>query len=257
MARRRKPINFDLLTSGDKDELLRVVEDLRKKRPCGPAQDLHAEDYENYYNDARLKDSIQENRNVRASGGGYTNYQLYQIAKTLGVEGTYVDEWAVRRSLVENVYGYEMSPAARTRRTNRIVERLRGGYRDAIRNGDIGDSVFSVSMSKYNENGSGRTDYRVRVVAKTDNEATTIASTLFGYALGEVRCSEFVKEGNASDTMIVNEDARKRTVRQIEEKQKAIAKLQAGIADLEAAGEAISMYSISAFAGGECASEDI
>ena len=249
MARRRKPINFDLLTSGDKDELVRVIDDLRKKRPCGPQQDLHAEDYENYYgNEARLKDSIQDERKVRREGGGYSNYQLYTIAKVLGCEGSYVNEWTIRTALREKVYGYGLSAAGTTRRTNRIAERLRGGYRDAIRNGDVGDSVFGVYMRSTGE-GRSNQDYQVQVVARSDQEAETIASTLFGYALGDVCSTDFVSEGTASDTMKQNEKARQKTVSYIEGKRNQIAKLQAEISDLEAAGEAISMYSISAFSG--------
>ncbi len=257
MAKRRKPINFDLLLSGDKDELVRVIDDLRKKRPCGPAQDLHAEDYESSWdNTAYLNDTIQESRKVRREGGGYTNYQLYTIAKVLGCEGSYVDEWAIRNALSEKVYGYGLSAAARTRRTNRLTARLRGGYRDAIRNGDVGDSVFGVYMRSTGEGRSSQ-DYQVQVVAGSDEEAETIAATLFGYALGEVHSTNFVKEGTASDTMHQNERARKKTINNIEGKRTQIAKLQAEIANLEAAGEAISMYSISAFSGGDDAGVDI
>jgi hypothetical protein len=257
MARRRKPISFDLLISGDKDELVRVIDDLRKKRPCGPQQDLHAEDYENYYgNDAHLNDSIQEKRKVRREGGGYTNYQLYTIAKVLGCEGSYVNDWTIRNAISEKVYGYALSAAARTRRTNRLTERLRGGYRDAIRNGDVGDSVFGVYMRSTADDRSDQ-DYQVQVVARSDDEAETIASTLFGYALGEVSSTDFIREGTASDTMKQNEKARQKTVSHIEGKRNMITKLQAEITDLEAAGEAISMYSISAFSGGEDASVDI
>ena len=256
MARRRKPINFDLINSGNKEELVRVIEDIRKKRPCGPKQDLHAEDYENRWDGAYLDEAKALARGVRREGGGYTNYQIYQIAKALGCTGSYVDEWTIRRALSEKVYDYSLSGAARTRRTNRLVERMRGGYRDAIRNGDIGDAVFSVMMQKYNENGGGRTDYRVQVVARTDEEAKTIATTLFGYALGEVRHAEFIKEGTASDTMKQNEAARLRAATAIEEKEKMIAKLTASIDDLHAAREAIAMYSISAFSGAEETSED-
>ena len=257
MARRRKPIDFDLLTSGDKDELVRVIDDLRKKRPCGPAQDLHAEDYENYYgNEARLKDSIQESRGIRREGGGYSNYQLYTIAKVLGCTGTYVNDWTIRTALREKVYGYGLSGAAQTRRTNRLTERMRGGYRDAIRNGELGDSVYGVYMRT---NGEGRSnqDYQIQVVARSDEEASTIASTLFGYALGDVCSTDFVQEGNASDTMTKNEKARQKTISYIDAHRARIIKLQAEIADLEAAGEAISMYSISAFNGGEDAGVDI
>ena len=256
MARRRKPIDFDLLTSGDKDELVRVIDDLRKKRPCGPQQDLHAEDYEDCWEGARLSEAIQESRKVRREGGGYSNYQLYTIAKVLGCTGTYVNDWTIRTALREKVYGYGLSAAGTTRRTNRITERLRGGYRDAIRNGDVGDSVFGVYMRT---NGEGRSnqDYQIQVVARSDEEASTIASTLFGYALGDVCSTDFVQEGNVSDTMTKNEKARQKTVSYIEGKRKQIAKLQAEITDLEAAGEAISMYSISAFDIGEDAGVDI
>jgi len=257
MARRRKPINFDLLTSGDKDELVRVVEDLRKKRPCGPQQDLHAEDYENYYGTtAYLKEEIQGKRGVRREGGGYTNYQLYIIAKVLGCTGSYVNDWTLRNALREKVYGYGLSAAATTRRTNRLTERMRGGYRDAIRNGDIGDSVFDVYMRSTSDGRSSQ-DYQVQVVARSDQEAETIATTLFGYALGSVSSTDFVSEGTVSDTMTKNEKARQKTVSYIEGHRARITKLQAEIADLEAAGEAISMYSISAFSGGEDAGGDI
>jgi len=257
MARRRKPINFDLLTSGDKDELVRVIDDLRKKRPCGPQQDLHAEDYENYYGTtAYLNGEIQETRSVRREGGGYSNYQLYTIAKVLGCTGSYVNEWTIRNAITEKVYGYGLSAAGRTRRTNRITERLRGGYRDAIRDGDIGDSVFGVYMRSTGDGRSSQ-DYQVQVVARSDQEAETIAATLFGYALGTVCSTDFVSEGTASDTMTQNEKARQKTVSYIEGKRSQIAKLEAEITDLEAAGEAISMYSISAFSSGEDAGVDI
>jgi hypothetical protein len=257
MARRRKPINFDLITSGNKDELRRVCDDLRLKRPCGPNQDLHAEDYTNYYDGAaHLSATIQESQGLRREGGGYTNYQLYTIAKAMNCTGTYVDDWDIRRALL-NVYGHNMSQSASTRRTNRITERLRGGYRSAIQNGDVGDSVYGVYMRTERTKDRCRQDYQVQVVASSDQEAQTIASTLFGYALGEVQSTDFVKEGTASDTMTMNEKARQKTLSYIGTKRDEIAKLTNEINDLEAAGEAISMYSISAFSSNEDAGVDI
>ena len=64
-------------------------------------------------------------------------------------------------------------------------------------------------------------------------------------------------KGSRLAAMKQNETARKKTVSYIEGKRNQIAKLQAEITDLEAAGEAISMYSISAFSGGEDAGVDI
>ena len=255
MARRRKPIDFNKISSGDNDELRRVCDDLRLKRPCGPKQNLHAEDYENNWNGACLKESTTNDGVLRTEGGGYTNYQLYMIAKALDITGTYVCDWTLKSSLT-TIYNHELSASALTRRTNRLNERLRGGYRDAIRNGDVGDSVFGVYM-RSTANDRSNQDYQVQVVARSDGEAETIASTLFGYALGEVHSTDFVKEGTACDTMNVNEKARKKTVDSIQSKRNLITKLHAEINDLEAAGEAISMYSISAFSGGEDAGVDI
>ena len=238
MARRRKPINFDLINSGNKDELKRVLEDLAKKRPCGPEQRLHAEDYEECWDDsAQLPGD-------RPHSGGYSDIQCYNIAKLIGVTGAHVDEWDVRQGLRE-LYGWgHFGKSALTRRSRRLRKRLGHGYRVAVSEGMIGDSIWHVSM----RNTDAGADFEIAVVASSQDTAKQISESLFGFALGEVRYTEFQKQGDASGCQAKNTRARERAERMIADYKSRIAMLQKKVEVYEAATEAIDMYSITAFA---------
>jgi len=236
MARRRKPINWSLINEGNKDELRRVVEDLSKKRPCGPLQNLHAEDYEEFYDEARLPGD-------RPHSGGYSDEQGYLVGKLLGCTGSNASEWDIRTGL-RDLYGWShFSKAGLTRRSRRLERRLSAGYRTAITEGKIGDGVWNVIMrDQYGHR------YDISVVAQSKESAEQIAATLFGYALGEVQYAEFQVQGDASGTQYRNGRARDRAAAQVKRLNKEIEKSKKIVEQYEAAMEAIDMYSVTAFA---------
>ena len=243
MARRRKPINFELINSGDKSEIRRVLDDLRLKRPCGPEQNLHAHNYEDRSWETPTLRGNPDTMTLDVQGGGYTDLQLFQVAKAVGIEGDSVSNWDLRWKL-DNVWP-DIRKAGLTRRTNRIAGRLSGPYRRAIREGKVGESVFRVRMQRDHEayHLRGRADVFVNAIGQ--NEAETVANTLFGYACGHAAHAEFVSTGGMGDCVAGNEKTRNILHKQIVKAHAEIKKAQEQIEAWETSREALGMFTLS------------
>mgnify|MGYP001216961655 CR=1 FL=1 len=244
MARRRKPINFELITAGDTGELTRALDDLRLKRPCGPNQDLHAEDYEEHpWSLPRL---VNERYGDRSDGaGGYTDLQIFQIAKACGLEGDSFCGWSLKWKLDNLGIWSEIGQAGMTRRINRLNERMSQPYRRAVREGKVGESVFKVRMQRDAEDYHLRERNDVYVNASGAAEAEMIANTLFGYALGHAAHCEFQSTGGLGDCVAGNEETRNQLAKRVAQAQREIAQLQQKIESWEASREAIGMFTLS------------
>ena len=244
MARRRKPINFELITSGDKSELTRALDDLRLKRPCGPNQDLHAQDYEDHcYGVPRIINRKYSDRSDTA--GGYTDLQIFQIAKACGVSGDSLCTWKMKYQ----IDGLNIWPTLRqggwTRRMNRLGERMSQPYRRAVREGKVGESVFCVRMQRDHQDYNMRERNDVYVNATGEAEAEAIANTLFGYALGHAANCAFISTGGLGDCVSGNEKTRIEIAQRVKKAQKQIATLHEQIESWEASREAIGMFTLS------------
>jgi hypothetical protein len=271
MARRRKPINFDLINSGDSKECLRVLEDLTRSRPYGASQQLkdsHYKDNPYSYSSRDWNSWILESAFAGEETGqwnsdttgwfGYTDEQLYQVALMLGCSGTSASDWDIRSGLRMKADWYGKK---NTMRGTKLVPRLQKAYKRWIENPSISEKVIQVQIRQDHRGSTYEQrdwSYNPSVFFRAcgEEDAKLVFRTLFSHVWpetddkyrGGILEANFIQMGDESATVSGNtetiQDLKKRLAKMQEEKERTeniMEELQAGI-------EALELFNISQFA---------
>ena len=247
MARRRKPINFEAIKSGDKTEILRACEDLLRKYPTGPNGNLKKEDYNpHYWKGAVLADGKRTGLGLEDDEHwGYTAAQVWTIFSAMGITGETAGEWDLRRVLYDY---YTCSGAGYTRKSRRLSNRYGNLYSREFKSGRLGDMIFDVRMDIKREQGEGTlSGGSVAIVAKNEAEAKQVATVMFAH-VSEPRWGSFVKVGGVEFLTGRNSEFCSDIANDIARQQELIKTAQRKIDLLQTQIEAIELYNVGAFA---------
>jgi hypothetical protein len=271
MARRRKPINFDLIKAENQAECLRVLEDLTRTRPYGASQQLKDKDYiKNSYSyskrdwnsfflrSAYVGDETGQWNSDTTNWFGYTDEQLYHVAVMLGCSGESASDWTIRSGL-RNVVGWYGKK--NTMRSQKIVPRLQKAYKRWIENPLVTEKVIEVNIGM-NHRGKSyeQRDWSYRpsvfIRANADSDAKQVFQTLFGHVWPEVEGArhggtlqaEFVKMGDESATVSGNTESINYLKKHLAKMQKEQERAAAIMEELQAGIESLEMFNISQFA---------
>lgn len=152
MARRLKPINFDLVLAGDEAESKRLLRDLLTKYPKGADGSRRKEFYAKHDDCSYNWDSPYYLS--RAIGGdqntawGYTPEQIYKVFRRWGFDGLYFSEWDAAQML-HNIDFEIFVGAKRTRSSRRLSSRF-GCIFNAIRRGELSDDLMPKGKKTWN-----------------------------------------------------------------------------------------------------------
>ena len=142
MARRLKPINFDLVLAGDEAESQRLLKDLLTKYPKGADGSRRKEFYAKH--DSYNWDSpYYLSRAVgvkQEEAWGYTPEQIYKVFRRWGFEGLYFSEWDAAQML-HNIDFEIFHGAKKTRSSRRLSSRF-GCIFNSIRRGELSDDLM-------------------------------------------------------------------------------------------------------------------
>jgi hypothetical protein len=254
-----KPFNFTAIENGDKDLAKKVILDLLQLYPRGAQRNLRKEDYKRLSGEAILSVAatkheighyIQYNQEKLAEFWGYTSEQIYYVLKALGCTGTYLGE-----SDFSYMLGSHLSyrGAKRTRSSRRLAFRLSEAWKMATRNGNLGDMLFNFRINSKDIEGVGsysQSDYRIRVdtciVARSENEASVFAETLYGYT-GNLGDPCGWETGSGPMAMAVNMKALESLRKRKKEMEIEIERYKVSIQAVDTLSEAIEMYTMTSF----------
>lgn len=273
-----RAIDFNKIKNGNNAEARRVLKDLLMLTPRGPGQNQRANHYFKFEcqpgKEAVLKthatyiNVLEESegdesrmfgfgwRNERnATWWGYTNEQLYWVAKALGATGTYLGESDFRSILRDHFpdeYGHR--GAKLTRGSRRLTNRMSSGWQLAIKGGLLGDLAFSCTVSTPSIQGRDRwsgptTDAHMEIsfAGKTEDEARMMLQTLFGHAVNttqDVRFSAW-QAAEPADILKKNLEQIQRLETARKKAQDQMANIQQFLSNLDTLEEAVQMYSMS------------
>jgi hypothetical protein len=247
MARRRKPINFEAIKSGDKTEILRACEDLLRKYPTGPNGNLKKEDYNpHYWKGAVLADGKRTGLGLLDDEQwGYTAAQVWTIFSAMGITGESAGEWDLRRVLYDY---YTCSGAGYTRKSRRLNQRYGVLYGREFKSGRLGDMIFDVEMVIKRKEGEGTLrGGKVAIVARNETEANQVAKVMFAH-ISEPRWASFVKVGGVEFLTGRNSEFCENINNDIQRQKEIVELAQAKIALLQTQIEAVELYNLGAFA---------
>jgi hypothetical protein len=272
-----RPLDFDKIKAGDKKETRRAIKDLLMLTPRGADQNLRGNAYFKFEchpgKEAILKThdeyvtavenaddgivrsySFGWHHNRKSSWWGYTDEQLYWIAKAAGCKGTWINESdfrSVLRDLFPDVY-FNYRSAKLTRGSRRLANRLGDPWRKAIAGGNLGDLAFTCTVETpyiESERYSGpttQTSMEMSFAAKTEAEAEMMLRTMFGHAVHRTERVGFTAWQAAEPATILAKNveqgrklasARRKALQQIEQ-------LQQFINNIDTLDEAVQMYSM-------------
>lgn len=254
---RLKAINFDLIRSGNKKEINRMMEDLCRLRPRGASQRLKDKDYvdthhwETHYR-YRLNGNVGESPNAAPGCFGYTDREMYDLYVAVGGNGKYVNDWTIRRWVEFEMNYYK---GAATRRTKRIAMRMNRPVKRTV--GDTTDplKVFSVQARQ-------RRDYKsiaavnynplVHIRARSEEEAVEVFNVMFSHTWPETgdyydRSADFVKMGDEAATVAPNQECINELRRKLADMKAAQAFLEEEMMRLEMGIESLETFNISQF----------
>ena len=269
-----RPIDFDKIKNGHKDEAKRVITDLMMLTPRGPGQNQKGHDYAKFemspgkesillgdpaYTE-RDQDRVhwglasQLGNKRESSWWGYTDEQLYWAAKAMGCNGSYLGEsdfWNLLRADFDMKQG-----AQRTRRARRLANRLGGPWERAIAGGKLGDLAFSCRVSTIEVpkiSGGGyyspetQCNLNISFAAKTADEAEMMLNTLFSHAVEGARARSWSAWNTAEEATTLSKNVEERKSLQ-KHRIKAVnqsKELQQYIENIDTLEEAVNMYSMS------------
>lgn len=268
-----RPINFNKIKNGDRDEAKRVFADLQMLTPRGPAQNQKGKDYVKFEKhpgkEAILKTcQAYINRDesmaywsmhrqvgaVDSSWWGYTDEQLYWSAKAMGCTGTYLGEHDFRRLLTVH---FDMNYGAQlTRRSRRLESRLGAPWQRAIAGGKLGDLAFSCRVSTPEVPTRQSRGYYapetqcsldISFAAKTEAEAEMMLSSLFNHAIDPSTRRNWTAWSTAEEatTLSKNVEELKSLHTNRAKAEAQIKELQQYIENIDTLEEAVQMYSMS------------
>jgi len=256
-----RPINLQLLKSGDRGESIRVLKDLLILTPRGKNQNLRATDYikvnDHPGKDAYIRGTLDENaqyyhREYKAEEYGYAAEYIYFALKNLGASGPHISEWDCREA-VSAVTG-QYRGAKVTRGCRRLARRAQHAWKHAISSGVLGDMTWECQVEtpvikKNNQRyGGHQQSADIRFAAKTKQEAEVMLATMFTHAIADLHGTRFSawKVAEPAVVMMKNleevEGLRQRRM-QIQEE---INRLNRHMENIETLEEAITMYSATA-----------
>ncbi len=272
-----RAINFDKIKNGDNVEARRVVKDLLMLTPRGPEQKHRGNHYFKFEcspgkeailltHEDYIKAGLEtEDGNVRgysfgwhntrqASWWGYTNEQLYWVAKALGASGTWLNESDFKSILRQHfTEDYGSRGAKLTRGSRRLANRMGSAWQLAIKGGKLGDLAFTCTVQTPSVTGRERyygpttqTDMNVSFAGKNEDEARMMLQTMFGHTVASTTDIRFTAWQAAEPADILS-----RNVEQIEKlhaaRKKAndqLAQIQQFLSNLDTLEEAVQMYSM-------------
>jgi hypothetical protein len=253
-----RPINLTLLKDGNKEESIRLFKDLLILTPRGMSQRLKTTDYvkrDDYPGkDAYLIGTFDKSgkryydREYKAEEYGYTSEAIYYALKNMGVEGTWIGEYACY-NIVKHVTGV-MYGAKVTRGGKRLYRRCSHAWKEAIASGVLGDMTWEVQVETPKVGHSYRghsTESTIRFAAKNKGEAEVMLGAMFTHAIDECnRSFKAWKVAEPADVMSAN----LREVESLKEKRNSVQKkidvLREHLANIETLEDAITMYSLTA-----------
>jgi len=263
-----KPINFDLIRSGDKKEIWRMIKDLLMLYPRGANQRHRKEEYqvtdvwrgkESYLTAVRANADTETWTLNDAPNRGYTEEQIYQLVNAMGFDGS-VSEWSCAGYIQKFIPDDEhWSSAKMTRTVRRFSERTAKAYRKAIKSGELGDLMFSSRIRTIPVEGprgirwgwDESADVNICVPAKTTAEAEMLISTCFGHAIHpDPRYRDEPRghrQGDNTDAILSNEKAVKQLADQRKVWERVIEQAKLQIENIDTLNEAIETYTMSAF----------
>ena len=270
-----RAIDFNKIKNGNVAEAKRVVKDLLMLTPRGPKQKFKATDYFKFQGrpgkEAILKThedwvtavnmgQVYPETFIYGVGArksdwwGYTDEDLYWVAKALGASGTWLGESAFRNILIRNFQDdYDKWGAKLTRSARRLHARMSNAWQLAIKGGKLGDLAFSCTVSTPGVKGSDRyygptteCSLEVSFACRTEGEAAMMLQTMMGHAVG--RTDVGFKAWQAAEPAEILQKNVEQVQRLGQARQKAMrqmAELQEFISHLDTLEEAVQMYSMS------------
>jgi len=246
MARRRKPINFEAIKTGDNTEIGRALEDLLRKYPTGPNGNLKKEDYlQHMWKGAVLSEhKHQELGLADDERWGYTAAQIWTIFEAMGCTDETVGEWELRRCLPRY---YTCAQAGYTRKSRRLSNRYSDLYRREFNSGRLGDMIFDLQMEIPRATKSDLRAGKVSIVARNEEEALQVGKVMFAH-VSKPRWASFVQRGGAAVLTKRNLTNVSEIEEQVARQKKIIEDAENQIALFQTHMEAVELYNINAFA---------